>query len=165
MALAHAILRELEVESHSTIRLLECVPADKLDWTPHAKSMTLGQLAWHVATIPERAAIFLKNGTFDVANARPQEARPGTPADIVAAFRQNLANIQQMLGAMDDEAMKEPFSLLRNGQPMQTFPKAAMLRSIFLNHTYHHRGQLSVYLRLLDIPLPATYGSSADERP
>ena len=163
MAKAHAILGELEFESQSTLRMLERVPADKLDWTPHVKSLTLGRLAWHLADIPKRVALFLQNGTFDVSAAGPRPASEGSPADIIAEYRRNLANIQQLIGAMDDEAMKKPFTLTRNGETMRTMPMNAMFRTILLNHSYHHRGQLSVYLRLLDVPVPAIYGSSADE--
>jgi uncharacterized damage-inducible protein DinB len=163
MALARAVLGELEHESQSTIRMLERVPGDKLDWTPHAKSMTLGRLAWHLAGIPARAAHFLSSGTFDLSAARPPQTKEGTPADIVEEFRRNVETIKQLIGAMDDEAMKAPFSLTRNGETLRTMPMAAMIRSILLNHSYHHRGQLSVYLRLLDVPVPATYGTSADE--
>jgi len=164
MALARAILGELENESQSTVRMLERVPGDKLDWTPHAKSMTLGRLAWHIAGIPARVAHFLRSGTFDLSQAGPPPAKEGTPVDVIAEFRRNVDELKQLIGAMDDEAMKEPFSLTRNGETVRTMTNIAMIRTILLNHSYHHRGQLSVYLRLLDVPVPAIYGTSADEQ-
>lgn len=164
MPIADAIIAELDREATSTTKMLERVPSDKLDWRPHAKSMTLGELAWHIATIPARSAEMLRHGRFDVATARPGPA-PADAVDIVATYRRNLDELRALLGATDDAAIMSPFSLVRGDRTLMSMPRIGMLRSITLNHSYHHRGQLSVYLRLLDIPLPAIYGTSADENP
>ena len=163
MSLAETIVAELEREGASTARILERVPGDKLDWKPHAKSSAIGQLAWHIASIPKNAAAMLRSGERDFALARP-DPRPDSPGDIVEAFRRNVADVKETLSAMDDAMLlNERFSFKRDGEVLLSMPKIAMLRTILLNHSYHHRGQLSVYLRLLDVPVPAMYGTSADE--
>ena len=163
MSLAETIVAELERESVSTVRILERVPGDKLDWQPHAKSSTIGQLAWHIASLPKSAAAMLRSGERDVALAKP-DPRPAQPGDMVEAFRRNVAELKETLSSMDDAALiNERFAFKRNGEVMISMPKIGMLRTILLNHSYHHRGQLSVYLRLLDVPVPAMYGTSADE--
>ena len=163
MSLAETIVAELEREAVSTVRMLERVPADKLDWTPHAKSSALGQLAWHIASLPKNAIGMLRTGERDFALARP-DPRPEQPGDMVEAFRRNVAELKETLSSMDDKTLlNERFSFKRNGEVLISMPKIAALRTILLNHSYHHRGQLSVYLRLLDVPVPAMYGTSADE--
>lgn len=162
MALAHSLLGELDNESKSTVRMLERVPMDKLTWTPHEKSMTLGRLAWHIATIPGRIPLFIDRGTFDIGQARPAEM-PEQP-DFVATYRENVAAARAAIERLDDEAIRGPFRMTKGETVIFEFPKAVMLRTILMNHSYHHRGQLSVYLRLLDVPVPAMYGTSADEQ-
>lgn len=163
MRLADAIIAELEREAVSTARILERVPPDKLDWAPHAKSMKLGQLAWHIATLPKSAIGALKSGERDVTKARP-DTTPATIGDIVAEFRRNVADLKQTLSVTEDATLlNERFAFKRNDEVVTSFPKLAMLRTVLLNHSYHHRGQLTVYLRLLDVPVPAMYGTSADE--
>ena len=164
MSIANALLAELEVESFSTVRVLERVPREHRDWRPHAKSMALGQLAWHIAGIPRTVMRLLDAGEFDLANARPSGAPPDD-ANAVEEYKRNLEAIRAVIGGMDDAAMRETFTLRRGDRVLQTIPKAAVLRNIFMNHSVHHRGQLTVYLRILDVPLPAVYGSSADEIP
>ena len=160
MSAITALLAELETESRSSIKMLERVPADKLDWQPHAKSMALGQLAWHIATIPMRVGQMLDRGEFDLLNARPP-MRDG--ADFAGEYQRNLAGIREKIGTLSEETMREPFTLRRGEQVLFSIPKIAVVRNIFMNHSIHHRGQLSVYLRLLDVPVPAIYGTSADE--
>ena len=163
MRLAEPIIAELEREAASTVRILERVPTDKLDWTPHAKSMSLGALAWHIASLPKMAIGGLRVGERDVAQARP-DPRPADATDIVAAFRQNVADLKQVLSQTEDATLlNERFAFKNNGEVVSSFPKLAFLRTVLLNHSYHHRGQLTVYLRLLDIPVPAMYGRTADE--
>lgn len=161
MPLANALVAELEQEGKSTVRMLERVPADKLDWTPHVKSMTLGRLAWHIVSIPAIGMRVLNAATFAVGSASPPPM-PENP-DFVNAFQRNLDATKAFIAAMDDDALRAPFTLTRNGVVLNDTRKIVMIRSILMNHSYHHRGQLSVYLRLLDVPLPATYGTSADE--
>jgi uncharacterized damage-inducible protein DinB len=164
MSIATALLAELQVESFSTIRVLERVPREHRDWRPHAKSMALGQLAWHIAGIPRTVMRLLEAGEFDLANARPAGAPPDD-ANPVDEYKRNIEAIRERIGALDDATMRENFTLRRGDRVLQTIPKAAVLRNIFMNHSIHHRGQLTVYLRMLDVPLPAVYGSSADEIP
>ena len=161
MPLANALIAELEQEGKSTLRMLERLPLDKLAWTPHPKSMSLGRLAWHVVAIPSIAVRLITSGRFDIANAGPPQM-PENP-EFVETFRANLKAIQQTLAGMDDVALKTPFVISRNGDVVTEPPTIVFIRTIMMNHTYHHRGQLSVYLRLLDVPLPAIYGTSADE--
>ena len=163
MTLAETIMAEAEREGKSTVRILERVPDDKLDWAPHSKSMSIGQLAWHIASLPKNAALGLRTGERDVSQSRPAP-RPANAGDMVEAFRQNLAELKAVLSEMDDaKLMSERFAFKRDGEVVTSFPKIAFLRTVLLNHSYHHRGQLTVYLRLLDIPVPAMYGTSADE--
>lgn len=162
MPIIDPILRELDHESRATARMLERVPDEHLDWTPHPKSMPLRKLAWHIASIPTRVGVMLRAGTFDMLNARPQEP-PTSSASIAAAYQENLAALREYLATFDDAKLKEPFTMTRGEETVLSMPKVALIRNILLNHSYHHRGQLSVYLRLLDVPVPAVYGPSADE--
>jgi uncharacterized damage-inducible protein DinB len=163
MPIIDPILSELDHESRTTVRVLERVPGDQLDWTPHPKSMSLRKLAWHIANLPARVQVMLSRGSFDVANATPPQP-PEDVSQMVETFRTNVAEIRTFLATLDDAALKETFTMTRGEETLMSMPKIAVIRSILLNHSYHHRGQLSVYLRLLDVPVPAIYGASADER-
>lgn len=161
MSIAESLMTEIEREGKSTTRILERVPREKLDWQPHPKSMTLGALASHIASLPAGVVIMLKEGKRDVSQARPGPARTG---DFVAAFQRNVAELKTALSAISDEVLlKERFSFMRGTEVLTSFPKIALIRTVMMNHSIHHRGQLTVYLRLLDVPVPAMYGSSADE--
>ncbi len=162
MHLVSPILSELDREGASTLKMLERLPAEQLEWQPHAKSMSLGRLAWHIASIPKAVGRMLDAGEFELTTARPAPAPPAG-ADIVGEFKRNLDDMRLRVKAFDDDTIRQPFTLKRGGEVVQTMPKIAVLRNIYMNHTIHHRGQLSVYLRLLDVPLPAIYGTSADE--
>lgn len=162
MTILKAILSELQHESQSTVRILERVPADRLEWTPHPKSMSLGKLASHIATLPAGCKRMLESGVFDVAGARPP-APAGVPAADV--YRQTIGELQAYLATLDDAALMEKFQMVKGDQLIREMAKMIMLRVVFMNHSFHHRGQLSVYLRLLDVPVPALYGTSADENP
>jgi uncharacterized damage-inducible protein DinB len=161
MPLANALMAEMEQEGQSTLRMLERLPMDKLDWSPHPKSLTLGRLAWHVVAIPALAVGLINAGRFDITNAGPPPM-PENP-EFVETFRGNLKAIRAKLAEMDDVALKTPFAIVRDGDELMHPPTIVFLRQIMMNHQYHHRGQLSVYLRMLDVPLPAIYGTSADE--
>lgn len=162
MPLITPILGELEHESKATLKCLERVPGDKLDWTPHPRSMTLGRLAWHLATIPLIAHKWLQAGTVERGSFRPPEP-PQNASEMAEAFRRNLDALREYLATLDDATLKETFTMTKEGVAFASFPKIVMVRQVLMNHTYHHRGQLTVYLRMLDVPLPAIYGSSADE--
>jgi len=162
MPIITPMLSELEHEARTTTRVLERVPYDKLEWTPHPRSMTLGRLAWHIASIPARVGVMLRDGTMDVLTASPP-AMPAETGGIVDGFKRHIAELRGFLETLDDTALKETFTMMRGGDTVITMPKVAVIRTILLNHSYHHRGQLAVYLRMLDVPVPAIYGASADE--
>ena len=162
MPVLSAILAEIEQEQRTTRKVLERVPHDKLSWRPHEKSMTLGRLAWHIATIPARVVVMLRDGEFDLATAGPA-VPPDTTAAIVEGFERNMAEVRAHFESISEDVLKEPFTMRRGPQVMMTIKKIGVVRAILLNHTYHHRGQLSIYLRLLDVPVPSIYGPSADE--
>ena len=163
MPIINAILPELDQEAKTTLRVLERVPAEHLSWTPHVKSSSLGKLAWHIASIPAVVQKLLQAGAFDLAQARPQQDIPQDTGAIVAEFRRNSDATREYLSTLSDAFLHEPFTMIRGGQTVMTIPKVAVVRTILMNHTYHHRAQLAVYLRLLDVPVTAIYGTSADE--
>ena len=162
MSRVEPIIEELLREAKTTRRLLERVPGEKLAWTPHEKSRPLGALAWHIAIIPARIVRFAQEDEVD-ATTVPQPPAPASTAEIVAAFDANVREAAEILGRFDDEALGRMFTFRRGGTVIVRAPKAAFLRRVLLNHSVHHRGQLSVYLRLLDVPVPSIYGPSADE--
>jgi uncharacterized damage-inducible protein DinB len=158
-----ALLREFEMESATTRRALERVPSDKLDWKPHAKSMSLGHLAMHLATGPGMIAGWALTDAF-VFTREPAAVAQST-ADVLAAHDAGAANVRMVLNTIGDAGLGTMWSASAGGKTLMTMPKAALIRSVVLNHSYHHRGQLTVYLRLLDVPVPSIYGPSADENP
>jgi uncharacterized damage-inducible protein DinB len=161
MRIADSLIAELEREAKSTRRMLERVPPDRLEWKPHEKSMSIGQLAWHIATLPRNGVVGLREKKREVGLSRPS-ARTGD--DLVGTFTTCVAELKSALSEISDETLlKERFSFVRNGEKVLDFPLIGLIQTVILNHSIHHRGQLSVYLRLLDVPVPATYGTSADE--
>lgn len=164
MRIAETYIAEIDSEAGGTIKALERVPKDKLDWRPHVKSRTIGELAQHVASLPGFAALGLREGKREMGAGGRPAAAPNP--DFVGTFKKAVDDFKNAVTAMSDEQLqKETFSFTMNGQPVRTFPKATFLRNVVMNHFVHHRGQLTVYLRLLDIPVPAIYGVSADENP
>jgi uncharacterized damage-inducible protein DinB len=163
MPLIDGLLQELEEEAVTTRRVLERVPDAKLTWKPHPKARTLGELALHVAMTPGAVAEFVKDSPVqapDFADPTPKSA-----AELVPAMDKSIATAKRLLGQMDDPTLLATWRMMRGDQEVLALPRIAMLRSIMLNHWYHHRGQLSVYLRELDVPIPSIYGPSADENP
>lgn len=158
------LLSELEQEAQTTRRVLERVPEGKLDWRPHEKARTLGELAMHVATVPGGVAELF--GGLSPAQI-PQFADPpaNSAAELLPALEQSIAKAKTVLGAMDEASLNETWRLMKGDREVFALPRAALFRSIMLNHWYHHRGQLSVYLKQLDVPIPSIYGPSADENP
>ncbi|RSK44961.1 DinB family protein [Hymenobacter rigui] len=160
------ILAELDHELATTRKLLERVPYDKADFQPHPKSMKLWQLASHIVNLLAFKQLFVQADSRDFLD--PNGPKPGpTPSsseELLARFDQYSASLRQALQDSDDEQLTGSFRLHRGEQTIMERPKAAAIRIMGLNHSIHHRGQLSVYLRLLDIPLPAMYGPSADEQ-
>jgi uncharacterized damage-inducible protein DinB len=164
MTIANSMAQELEQEAATTRRVLERVPADQLGWRPHPKSRTLGQLAMHVALVPGALAELSHVDTFPFENSR-EDIDPKSTQEILDAHDAGLARAKEHLGRMSDEKIMGLWTGTLGGKPILSMPRAAFLRTIMLNHTYHHRGQLSVYLRELNVPVPAMYGPSADENP
>jgi uncharacterized damage-inducible protein DinB len=162
MAIKDGLLADFDHEMGTTRKLLERLPEDKLAWKPHAKSMSLGGLATHLGNIPHWASTILNEASFDLATAPPSPDERTSRADIVAAFDQARAQTRAWMDKTDAEYVS-PWTLKRGGQEVFTVPRVAAFRSFVLHHIIHHRGQLSVYLRLHDVPVPAIYGPSADE--
>ena len=157
-----ALLMEFDHEMGTTRKLLERVPDEKLSWRPHAKSMSLGGLATHLGNLPNWTAIIVNELSFDLAGAPPNVAERTSRAEILAAFDASAAQARAALDKTDAE-LAAPWTLKRGGHEVFTLPRATAFRTFVLYHVVHHRGQLSVYLRLNDIPVPAIYGPSADE--
>ena len=162
MAIADALVPEFDHEMTTTRKLLERVPEDKFDWKPHEKSFSLGALAAHLATLPVWGAETLNKSEIDIGGDRPQSAPP-SKADLLANFDKNVAATRAALTGKTDAELMGVWSLKRGGHTIFTMPKTVVWRSFVLNHLVHHRGQLSVYLRMLDVPIPSIYGPSADE--
>lgn len=158
------ILAELDQEAATTRRVLERVPGDKLGWRPHPRSMSLGQLALHVATTPGQVAGLVSKKEAEVPEFGEYPAAT-IGADLLRALDQSVASAREFLNDLDDRSATSTFTLTRKGKVLLAAPRIGVIRSIMLNHWYHHRGQLSVYLRLLGIPVPSIYGPSADENP
>ena len=158
------MLDELEQESVITRRVLERIPEDKLSWKPHEKSFSLGDLAWHIALSPGQSAELAKPDVF-VMTSFEQPATPESKKEILEAFEANVAEAEAYLDSLDDAVATAEWKLVADGKEVLAMPRVGFLRGVMMNHIYHHRGQLSVYLRLLDVPVPSIYGRSADEDP
>jgi len=159
------MLEEFREEVAITKRSLERVPGDKLGWKPHPKSMALGQLALHVATIPGGIARIAQQDSFDVLNASFVPPQPKNLEEVLTAYEQSVHDAEQFLTGLTDEKARGSWRLMKGDRQLFQQPRATVVRTIMFNHWYHHRGQLSVYLRLLDVPVPVIYGRSADEDP
>jgi len=166
MRLSETLLPEFDQEMATTRRLLERVPDDRTDWKPHEKSMSLGRLATHIAELPSLASRILGQDSLDLAAAGGSGRGPnvlGTHQEIVDLFDSNVRATHAAIESAENEALMQPWTLRKGDQVIFTLPRLAALRAMVLNHTIHHRGQLSVYLRLNDVPLPSVYGPTADE--
>jgi uncharacterized damage-inducible protein DinB len=165
MALKDALLPEYDHEMGTTRRLLERVPDADLAWKAHERSFSLGQLAGHIANVPHWLDAICDATVFDVASLG-EDARPKQPtsiADVLTAFDGNVKRGRQKIDALTDAAMFAQWTMKQGDHEILTMPRTAVLRSFIMNHLIHHRGQLSVYLRLRNVPVPAIYGPSADE--
>jgi uncharacterized damage-inducible protein DinB len=162
--LIDGMLAELEQEAVTTRRVLERIPQAHLAWKPHPKSMSLGQLALHVATVPGTVA---ELAAIDTVPDPPPFVQPeaATAPALTPSLTASVARAKQILGGFDDARMNATWRLQRGGKDLLAMPRAALVRAIMLNHWYHHRGQLLVYLRLLNLPVPSVYGPTADENP
>ena len=158
-----ALVQELENEATTTRRVLERVPSDKLAWKPHAKSMSLGELALHVAMSP---GVICGWASQDVTQFTGEKTpTPKSTEEILAAHDRSVKTSKDLLGQIGDAGLDKMWTAKAGDNTLMAMPKASLVRSIVMNHWIHHRGQLSVYLRLLDVPLPSIYGPSADENP
>jgi len=166
MKIIDGLLAELEQEATTTRRVLERIPQEHLSWRPHPKSMSLGQLALHVATVPGMVAEIAAIDTVTAPNSFIQP-EPATAAELVPALAESVAKAKRALGTYDDAKMAATWRLQNGvgGREMLAMPRGAFVRTVMLNHWYHHRGQLLVYLRLLNLPVPSVYGPTADENP
>jgi uncharacterized damage-inducible protein DinB len=167
MKIAESLLPEFDQEMANTRKVLERAPAAMFSWKPHPKSFELGALAAHIANMAEWANLTLQQDSFDYAppGAAPYETpRFSSTQDLVKAFDKSVAQAHSALAAADDGRMLAPWSLMAGGKTVMTMPRAAVIRTFVLNHIIHHRAQMTVYLRLNDIPVPGLYGPSADEQ-
>ena len=163
MSMCQALLQEFENEAGTTRRVLERVPSDKLSWKPHPKSMSLGTLALHVAASP---GVIIGWCAEDETHFKGEPSPEATSTEqILAAHDASVKKVKETLPQIGDQGMQQMWTAKAGGQTLMTMPKSALARAILMNHWVHHRGQLSVYLRLLDVAVPSIYGPSADENP
>ena len=162
MAITDALLPEFDREMTTTRKLLERLPEDKLDWKPHPKSMSLGDLATHVATIPMWGSVTMNKTEIDLGGAGRQ-APVRSRAELLAMFDKHVTETRAAVAGKGDGEFMAPWTLKNSGQTIFTMPKAAVWRGFVMNHLIHHRAQLSVYLRMNDVPLPSMYGPTADD--
>ena len=167
MSIAQGLLPEYDHEAAVTRTVLERVPEARAEWRPHPKSMSLGQLAAHLAAIPGWAVLALRQAEFDL-------APPGSPVPVgpaweslaapLATFDEKTARGRAALAATTDLELLQPWTLKKGGETMFVMPRGSVLRTMVLSHGIHHRAQLGLYLRMLDVPVPAMYGPTADTR-
>lgn len=163
MKLNEALLAELQMEAQSTRKMLASIPDDKLTWKPHDKSMSLGHLASHMADIPNWAVVTIEQDELDFATSDYKVKEYENTAELLKSFDENMAKAVKSLENASDETMMKNWKMRAGDVIYMDMPKVQVMRGFVLNHNVHHRGQLSVYLRLNDIPLPSVYGPTADE--
>lgn len=164
MSIAQSLLAEFEAQAPITRKFLERLPEDKLTWKPHNKSMSAGQLAYHLAFVPGGVVRFVQNNPAPA----PEFAsfpQPASREEILRVFEESIAAVRSQLPKFDDTAMRETWRMVAGGREVLAQPRAEFLRDVMFSHWYQHRGQFSVYLRMLDVAVPASWGPSADEAP
>jgi len=157
-------LADFELEVATTKRVLERVPPDQFSWKPHAKSRTLGELATHLADVLGMQIAVLTADELDLATSPPPDSAAGSREALLDAFDANLAGVRAAIAAVDESALTRDWTLRYGDHVVFTLPKLVAFRTLGLSHIAHHRGQLTVYLRLLDVPVPSVYGPTADEQ-
>jgi uncharacterized damage-inducible protein DinB len=162
---AEALIAELQAEAPATRRVLERVPGDRLDWRPHPKSMSLGQLAQHLASLPGAISGLAAREGLDAATADFKQAPAESSEALPATHDASVAQARDYLAVLTEETAMAPWRLSHGDREVFTLPRVALMRTLAFNHLSHHRGQLTVYLRLLGVPVPSVYGPSADENP
>jgi uncharacterized damage-inducible protein DinB len=163
--ISEPLMNEFRAETATTKRVLNRIPADKLSWKPHPKSMSLGQLALHIAKVPGGLATILQKDEEDLSPSNFTFQDPKDLAEIQTALDESTRVGEKFIEGLDEQKASATWRLKSNGRTVLETPRIGVVRSIMLNHWYHHRGQLSVYLRMLDVPVPSIYGPSADENP
>ena len=164
MSIAKALLAEFEVQAPVTRTFLERLPEDKLTWKPHNKSMSAGQLAYHLAFVPGGVIRLVQNNPAQAPEFASFQ-QPASREEILKTFEESIATVRSLLPNFDDAAMNETWRMVAGGREVMAQPRATFLRDVMLSHWYQHRGQFSVYLRMLDVAVPASWGPSADEPP
>ncbi len=165
MSTSEAIIADFKAEAANTRKVLEAVPEDRYDWQPHDKSMSLGQLASHLAENPSWVQGMVVD-VFDM--AAMEDYKPfaaGSREELLQALEDNNKTFETVVSGMSDESLAATYTMKSGDQVMMAAPRQEVVRMIGIHHAIHHRGQLTVYLRLLDVPVPGTYGPSADEQP
>jgi len=163
MSIAKEFAKELNQQAANTKKVLERIPQDKLTWKPHEKSTAIGRLGMHIAELPNTIVRTIETESFDYAAAPFKPVFPNTTAEIMETFEKSLSKATELLEKTSDDQLQAIWKALRAGQLVWEMPKGAVIRNT-LNHIIHHRGQLTVFLRLLDVPIPNTFGPTADER-
>ena len=164
MAIKDSLLPEFDSEMATTRRVMERLKEDKYDWAPHEKSMKAGRLASHIAEMTVWGTISITQDSLDLAGGH-QPFNASSRAELLAAFDKNVEECRKAIEGASDETLMQSWSLKQGDTVIMTLPKISVLRTLVMNHTIHHRGQLSVYLRLTGTPVPSIYGPSADEGP
>jgi uncharacterized damage-inducible protein DinB len=161
MTFSETYLPEFDHEMTNTRTIVDCVPEDKLAWKPHAKSMSLGTLAGHISDLVGWAGMVIGQDKLEMTPGTVPKA-PATKAQLMESLEKNIAASREAIAGATDEHLANNWAFLYGGQPIFSMPRTQVLRSVVMNHVIHHRGQLSVYLRLLDVKIPGMYGPSAD---
>lgn len=166
MAMSDQFIPAFDHLVETTRRQLEAIPDDRLDWRPHEKSWTIGELGSHLANIPMWTMVSLGQDEFDIAppdaEGPPSQPQYDSSTEMIATLERNAASSREAIRATSDEGFMGDWTLLSGGEARLTMPKAAVLRTFIMDHMIHHRGQLTVYLRLLNVPVPQTFGPTAD---
>ena len=165
VSIAESLLAEFEQEAKTTRKFLEQLPEDMLQWKPHPKSMTAGQLALHIATAPGGIIKMASLDEMPIPDFGRPNPQPENLSEIIAAFEASISMVQETLPTFSDEQMLAIWRMTRDGKEVVAMPRVAVCRSFLLNHWYHHRGQFGVYLRMLGAKVPSSYGPSGDELP
>lgn len=163
--IADELIAEFIQESATTRRFIEQLPKDKLNWTPHEKSMTAGQLAFHMAIAPTGISKMASLDEMPMPDFRRPNPQPVSLSEITEAFDASVISVREVLADFSNEQMNATWRMTRDGKVLLALSRKAMIRSFLLNHLYHHRGQFGVYLRLMGAKVPSSYGPSGDEMP
>ena len=164
MSIAQSIFAEFEEQAPITRRFLERLPEDRLTWKPHERSMSAGQLALHIARVPGGVVRFVQQNPAQAPDFK-NVPQPSNLQEILNTFEESIATVRSLLPQFNDANMQETWRMVQGDRELLAIPRAQFIRDIMLNHWYQHRGQLSVYLRLLNVAVPASWGPSADELP